>query len=266
MWSATRQGLPLIVTFHGGGHSSRLRGLIRRPQRAALRPLLARAARLVAVADFEVDVYSRELRLPRDRFAVIPNGVEIPSANVEPPSADEVLIASVGRLERYKGHHRVIAALPHLLEAEPRARLWIAGAGPYEARLRRLALRLGVGDRVEIRAIESEDPRAMTDALVSTSLVVLLSEFETHPLAALEARAAGRKLLVADTSGLRALAETGQARAIPLTASPRETARAMLDQLQAPSPPAPRFLTWEESACRLRALYGTVLQEARCGS
>ena len=57
--------MPYVVTFHGGGHSSRLRNLLRVRQRAVLRPLLARAAALVAVASFEVDGYAAELRVPR---------------------------------------------------------------------------------------------------------------------------------------------------------------------------------------------------------
>jgi hypothetical protein len=42
----------------------------------------------------------------------------------------------------------------------------------------------------------------MAELLATVSLVVLMSEFETHPLVALEAAAAGCRLLVADGSGL----------------------------------------------------------------
>jgi glycosyltransferase involved in cell wall biosynthesis len=267
MWAAIRQGLPFIVSFHGGGHSSRLRQLLRPAQRAALRPLLARALRLVAVADFEVDLYGRELRLPRDRFVVIPNGADLPKPATSSVAGDGILIASVGRLERYKGHHRAIAALPHLLEHEPRARLWIAGSGPYERRLRRLARRSGVADRVDIHAVPAADREAMAAALARASLVVLLSEFETHPIGALEARALERPLLVADTSGLHELAERGEARAVSLDASPREVAAAMLRQLRDPiAAPPPQAFTWDDCASELEALYRTVIEEAACAS
>ncbi len=42
----------------------------------------------------------------------------------------------------------------------------------------------------------------MAELLATVRLVVLMSEFETHPLVALEAAAAGCRLLVADGSGL----------------------------------------------------------------
>jgi glycosyltransferase involved in cell wall biosynthesis len=267
MWAATRRGLPFVLTFHGGGHSSRTRQLLRGTQRAALRPLLARARRLVAVAEFEVDLYGRELRLPRDRFVVIPNGTDLPKPVTSPPADGGVLIASVGRLERYKGHHRAIAALPYLLQHEPRARLWIAGSGPYEGRLRRLAERCGVADRVDIKAVPAGDREGMATALARASLVVLLSDFETHPIGALEARALDLPLVVADTSGLRELAARGEARAVPLDASPREVATAMLQQLRDPIvASAPQVFTWDDCASELRTLYGTVAEEAACAS
>jgi glycosyltransferase involved in cell wall biosynthesis len=267
MWAATREELPFVLTFHGGGHSSRLRHLLRPAQRGVLRPLLAQARRLVAVAEFEIDLYSRELRLPRDRFVLIPNGTELPKPGASAATEDGILIASLGRLERYKGHQRAIAALPHLLENEPSARLWIAGSGPYERRLRRLAKRCGVADRVEIRAVPAAEREAMAAALGRASLVVLLSEFETHPIGALEARALDRPLLVADTSGLTPLAERGEARAVPLDASPRELAAAMLRQLRDPiAAPPPQVFTWDDCASELRALYRKVIEEAGCGS
>jgi glycogen synthase len=267
MWAATRRGLPFVLTFHGGGHSSRTRQLLRGTQRAALRPLLSRARRLVAVAEFEVDLYGDELGLPRDRFVVIPNGADLPKPVTLPLADDGILIASVGRLERYKGHQRAIAALPHLLQHEPGARLWIAGSGPYEGRLRRVAERCGVADRVEIRAVPAGNREQMAAALARVSLVVLLSEFETHPIAALEARALDLPLVVADTSGLHELAARGEAYAVPLSASPREVAAAMLRQLRDPiAASAPHLFTWDDCASELQTLYRTVVQEAACAS
>ena len=78
MAAAARAGIPYVLTFHGGGHSDRLRHRARRLQRSLLRPLLTRAAALVALARFEIELYSRELRLPASRFVLIPNGFDLP--------------------------------------------------------------------------------------------------------------------------------------------------------------------------------------------
>jgi glycogen synthase len=265
MFAALRVHLPYVLTFHGGGHSAWTRDKARGLQRGLLRPLLARARKLVAVADFEIEQYSRELHIPATRFALIPNGADMPEvAGVPTPApASAPLIASVGRLERYKGHHRMIEAMPYVLEARPEARLWIAGNGPYEAELRRLVTRLGLGERVEIRAIPPGERARMAEELSRTSLVVLLSDFETHPIAALEALALGRPVLVADSSGMRALAQKGLARSVSLKSTPRQIAEAVLAQINDPLVPTRLELpSWDDCARGLLQLYESVLKES----
>jgi glycosyltransferase involved in cell wall biosynthesis len=267
MAAARSARLPYVLTFHGGGHSSRLRHALRSAQRAGLRPLISGAARLIALAQFEVEQYSRELRLPASRFVVIPNGADLPRPPEGGPPPVPGRIASVGRLERYKGHQRILAALPAILEQEPEARLWIAGQGPYEPELRRLAARLGVADRVEIRAIPPDQRAAMAAELSRTALVVLLSEFETHPIAALEALALGRPLLVADTTGLGELARRGWARAIPLDSPPRQVAEAVVAQLRQPLLPAGVvWRSWDDCADDLVDVYHSIMGDPLCAS
>ena len=269
MFAAWRAQLPYVVTFHGGGHSSRLRNTVRGAQHRMLRPLLARARRLIAVAQFEIEFWSKRLKLPVDRFVCIPNGADLP----QPPGgarsarSDCTLIASVGRLERYKGHQQVIKALPYILPQVPNVHLWIAGTGPYEADLKRLAHKLNVSDRVEIRAVPANERARMAEELSQAALVMLLSEFETHPIAMLEAAALGRPVLVADTSGLRELADRGLARAIPLNSTPEQVAAAVLDQIRAPLvPPAVTLPTWDDCAAGLLSLYREVIWGVSCVS
>jgi glycosyltransferase involved in cell wall biosynthesis len=262
MLSALKTRTPYVVTFHGGGHSSRMRHSVRGVQRRVLGPLLRRAARLVALARFEVVLFGDRLGIPRDHFVTIPNGTDLPTLPEPAPAPDgRVVIASVGRLERYKGHQLVLAALPHILEAEPRAYLWIAGTGPYEASLRKLARNLGVTDRVEIRGIPPEQRDEMAAALSRVALVVLLSEYETQPIAVLEGLALGRPALVADTSGMSELAERGLARAIPLNSSPAQVAEAVLAQLRNPlKAEGLRLSSWDDCAASLEKLYATVVR------
>ncbi|MCW2783352.1 MAG: glycosyl transferase family 1, partial [Marmoricola sp.] len=53
MLAARRHGIPYVVTFHSGGHSSGLRSRSRTMQLRALRPLLEGAARRIAVSAYE---------------------------------------------------------------------------------------------------------------------------------------------------------------------------------------------------------------------
>jgi glycosyltransferase involved in cell wall biosynthesis len=261
MHAALRASLPYVVTFHAGGHSSPLRQRLRPLQLATIRPLLARADRLIALASFEVEEYMLRLRLARERFAVIPNGTDLPALDtVSIPHREPALLASVGRLERYKGHHRVLRALPHVLEHRPDAHLRIIGSGPYEDALRDLADTLGLTDHVEILAIPPEERELMASELARVTLVVSLSEFETQPLAALEALSAGCRLVVAERPGLQSLADDGFARAIRLDSSPADIAAVILEELERPPISHPPTLpTWDDCAGSLIELYESVL-------
>lgn len=255
MMTAARARVPFVVTFHGGGSSSQLRQRMRHAQLRLLAPLLRRARALVAIAEFEIRDYGPIIGVSASHFAKIPNGADLP-ADVPAVHGDGKLIVSVGRLEPYKGHRRVLAAFPGVLAHEPAARLWIAGAGPDEMHLRGLAHQLGVADRVEIGAT---DRATMAGRLKGAALLVLLSEFESHPLAVLEAASLGVPALVADNSGMAELAQQSFARAVALDSSPAAHASAMLETMKAPRPPArPDIPTWDACARDLGALYRTV--------
>lgn len=261
MLAAQHARIPYVVTFHGGGHSSRLRTALRSSQWQVLRPLLARAARLIAIANFEIALYSRHLRLPKERFSFIPNGSDLPSVPQRPAASpsSEPLIVSVGRLERYKGHQHAIAALPMVLKQYPDARLRIVGSGPYEPELRQLAQKLGVAERVAIGAIAPTARHEMAALISQAHLVALLSDYETHPIAALEALSLGRPVLVTQTSGLGELADRGLARSVPLHSSPAHIAAAMIEQLRQPLLPGTLHLpSWDDCATQLHQLYHTI--------
>ena len=76
---------------------------------------------------------------------------------------------------------------------------------------------------------------------------------------ALEAAAAGRRLLVADNSGLAELAEDGFARAIHPEDGPANIGRAVSEELKAPEPSRrPKLTSWDECAEKLLKLYGSL--------
>jgi glycosyltransferase involved in cell wall biosynthesis len=263
MLSSIAHRIPFVVTFHSGGHSSQLRHRLRPLQQRALRPLLKRASRLIGVSAFEKELFRSRLGLPAELFAVVPNGVDKSTPDdVQEVEVDNQLIVSIGRAERYKGHQRVVEALPDLIKVRPGLRLRVLGSGPDEQKLRRLADRLGVSDRVEICGVRPTDRPELVKLLRSAALIVSLSTYEAHSIAALEAVNLGRPTLVAASSGLSEFAERGLARGVDPKASASAIAGAILEQLENPIVPAETSLaTWDDCAESLLSIYQSILGE-----
>jgi glycosyltransferase involved in cell wall biosynthesis len=265
MLAARRAGTPYVVTFHSGGHSSGARLRARSLQMRMLGPLLRGASRRIAVSVYEAHRFGAVLG-PRGVIDVVPNGAELTLPSRLPEPVDG-LIVSPGRLERYKGHHRLIEALPHLLERIPEARLRIVGNGPYEPDLRRRAEEVGVADRVEIAGVPPADRAGMATVLASAGVVAILSDYESQGISALEAAVLRRPILVTDATALHELVERGVAAGLPTGSPPAEVAAALEQQLRHPMTPTVQPLpTWDECADRLLQIYREVLEGASCGS
>lgn len=261
MLAAIRKQIPFAITFHSGGHSSRLRNAVRGIQRAVLRPLVKRATLFIGVSQFEADFFSTMMHVSRNRFCVIPNGAQLPAASEDTVSlADNRLVLSIGRLERYKGHQRAIEAFPKVLQRYPDAHLMIIGQGPYEAQLRRLIEDHKLQENVTIESIPPDNRGRLTSLLSSAALVVLLSDYEAHPVAVVEALSVGRRVLVNNSTGLKEIASQGLARATEQSATASEIADAMIEELAAgASVRSAELPTWDDCAMRLLQSYRAAL-------
>ncbi|MGO9857155.1 MAG: glycosyltransferase family 4 protein [Acidimicrobiales bacterium] len=258
--AAQRSGVPTIATFHTGGHSSRMRTMVRGTQFRALRPLLRRAKGLVAVCHYEVEAFARRLGLEPETIRLIRNGAEpLPVGDSPPEVSGSPLVCSVARLERYKGHHRLIAAMPALLDLAPGAHLAVIGQGSFEQQLRRQIAELGVEHAVTLTSFDGTQREALGALMRSSDVVALMSEYEANPVAVMEALALGRKVVVADTSGLSELAAEGLATTVPLHASAGVLAGVLFGVAARPDPVPPDLPTWDDCADQLLGLYDEIL-------
>ena len=255
MISARRAGIPYLITFHTGGHSSRLRNAMRTTQWRLAGPLLRNAASLIAVSRFEAAALERHARLGGKRVIVIRNGGALP-----PPRPGTAVvpgrIVSSGRLERYKGHHRVIEALPDVVREIPEAHLLILGSGPYERDLRGLAHHLGVSGRVSIEYVAPADRQGMATALAGASVVAALSDYEAHPVAVMEALCVARPVVGYDIAGIGELVAEGWIRGVPRGAPAAAVARQLVRAMSSPSPVDQAQLpSWDSCADQLGDVY-----------
>ena len=257
--------LPALCTFHTGGYSGGARNALRDVQWRIEAPLLRRCARLVAVCAFEQEAFARCLGTTKEKIALVRNGCEpLPAGEAPQAATGSPLLCSIGRLERYKGHHRVIEAMPHVLAEAPGAHLVVAGAGPYEAELRALVARLSLGDAVTIEAFGAERRGELGALVARCDAVALLSEYEAHPVALMEALAAGVDVVAAATSGMTELGRSGLVELVESDADAKTVAVTLLEAAEARRWAAgpPTLPSWDDCADQLVALY----QEAACGS
>jgi glycosyltransferase involved in cell wall biosynthesis len=266
MRAAKRAGLPYAVTFHTGGHTLRHRNALRSIQWRLAGPMLRRADSLIAVSKYEAGQLAEQARLGDKPINVIRNGGTLPAL---PPGTQTVpgRIVSPGRLERYKGHHRVIEALPYVMKEIPEAHLVVLGQGSYEAELRSLAERLGVSERVAIRHVEPADRTGMAVALGQASVVATFSDYEAHPVAVMEALSVGRPVVGYATSGVGELVSEGLVLGVTPGVPASEAAGHLVQAMTRQDVRAlPEMPTWETATGQIAAVYRQVLHSRAAAS
>ena len=135
---------------------------------------------------------------------VLPNGVD---GDVFHPAADRAAlrdelglkgptVLSVGRLVPLKGHSLLVGALAEL----PGVRLVIFGDGPERDSLTRLAVELGVGDRLQLMG--RADHTELARWYAASDVVALASENEGCPNTVLEGLACGAPVVASAVGGI----------------------------------------------------------------
>ena len=157
-----------------------------------------------------------------DKIVVSPNGVDLTLFG-EPVARDAALAASLGLQDAetigfigsfydYEGLDDLIAAMPALVTARPKARLLLVGGGPMEAALRAQAAASPAADAIRfvgrVPHTEVERYYALVDVLAYPRKRMRLTDLVT-PLKPLEAMAQGKLVAASDVGGHRELIRDG---------------------------------------------------------
>ncbi len=151
---------------------------------------------------------------PRRCTRVVPPSVDLGRwAREAPASAAEArrglglpldgpLIGMVGRLQRWKGMHVLVEALPQLLRSHPDLRCVIVGGDhalepDYPAELRASITALGLTDRVLLTGLQCNVPEWMQ----AMDVVVHASDAEPFGMVIIEAMALGKPVVAGDAGG-----------------------------------------------------------------
>jgi glycosyltransferase involved in cell wall biosynthesis len=135
-----------------------------------------------------------------ERTAIVPHAVQA----VVPPTKTkrDTVTLRVGFLGRVHPKKNLELLMRAVANVDCEAELIVAGDGPatYVDRLRRLAVGLGIGDRVDWLGFLGAEEKA--DFLSSIDVLAMPSKYESFGIAAVEAMSAGVPVIVSPTVGV----------------------------------------------------------------
>ncbi|OHD10103.1 TIGR04063 family PEP-CTERM/XrtA system glycosyltransferase [Sphingopyxis sp. RIFCSPHIGHO2_12_FULL_65_19] len=157
------------------------------------------------------------------KIVVSPNGVDLDLFGDPPPrddalaetlrlAADDAVIGYIGSFYDYEGIDDLIAAMPALAAAQPKARLLLVGGGPMEAALKAQAAASPAAAHIHfvgrVPHTEVERYYSLIDILAYPRKKMRLTDLVT-PLKPLEAMAQGKLVAASSVGGHRELIEDG---------------------------------------------------------
>lgn len=170
-----------------------------------------RADRILSVSRYTRARVLAWAALDPERVQVLPNTVgerfvpgDRSAARRKFGLAGEFVLLTVARLaagERYKGHDRVIAALPHLAAAGHDVLYLVAGEGDDKARLQQFAFDTGVSERV--RFLGAVAAAELPELYRAADLFAMPSTHEGFGIAFVEALACGTPALGLSVAGAK---------------------------------------------------------------
>jgi len=207
---------PLILTPHYGGAVNMLgtsvwRTLVKRSYNLLLSKLIfGKSDIIVAVSIYEKEMLKQNFEADERKIRHIPNGVDVKEleGKVKKKSNDTKTILYVGRLEKYKGVSFLIKAFQRLKANLTNSQLVIVGRGPCKEELVSLSRKLEVQDSVTF--LENLPKEELTNLYLTSDVFILVSQYESLPIAVLDALAYGLPIIATNVGGLPEIIQTGK--------------------------------------------------------
>jgi glycosyltransferase involved in cell wall biosynthesis len=190
--------------------------------------------RIIAVSESVRDNLWNGLKVLPELVTVIPPGVEtrIPADLTLPLEPGQVpVISTAGPLEVIKGIPYFLGAARQVLGARRDVEFLVAGAGPEEANLRRVARELEIADKVTF----VPHVLGFSDTLAATDIFCLPSLQQGLGTIMLEAMALGRPVIATGVGGVSRVIRDGETGLIVPPQNSGELARRILELLQQPA-------------------------------
>lgn len=207
--AARRAGVPVILSaLHSTGWPDGVGRLNR-----MLAPL---TDAFIAVADSHGEFLANKLRIPRDRVAVIPNGVDTkcfaPIADVTSIrrklgiGPTDPVVGIVAALRPEKNHELFLDMAARVVRELPSARFLIVGAGPQCTALKMRARDLNITDNVLFLGSRGDVP----ELVAAMDIFALTSHIEANPVSILEAMSTGKPVVATNVGSIHEAVAEGR--------------------------------------------------------
>jgi glycosyltransferase involved in cell wall biosynthesis len=228
---------------------------------------IAKFPRVITAVSEQVKAGLTRGGVPETRIEVVPGGIDLERFEKLPRRevmreqffvpADRPILLCVGRFVRHKGFDVAIQAMERIWECLPDADLWLAGDGPDNTRLVKLAVRCRRPHHVRFFGYWSavEELYAAADVLLAPARDAGLG------LSTMEAIACGLPVVATDIPAMRRLVEherTG------LLVPPEDPHRAGERRAQIAQRPRPRAATGTQCVPDRRAVPHSAHRRADC--
>ena len=190
--------------------------------------------RIIAVSESVRDDLWHNFKVLPELVTVISSGVEtaIP-ANLSPPlePGHVPVIGTAGPLETVKGIPYFLGAARQVLSVRPNLEFLVAGAGPEEANLRRVARELEISDKVTFVPYVL----GFLESLGAIDIFCLPSLQQGLGTTMLEAMALGRPVIATSVGGVSSVIRDGETGLVVPPQNSGELARRILELLDQPT-------------------------------
>jgi glycosyltransferase involved in cell wall biosynthesis len=181
------------------------------------RTFARRSDMAVCVSGAAVPIAIRSYGVSQDRVRVIHNGIDTQRFASVPAvtrqrlhgtlgiSPERRVLLLVGRMHPVKGHREMLQAMPAIVRECPDVLLLVAGDGPERAACEALVAQAGLDRHVKFLGQRRDIP----ELLHACDLLVIPSQSEGLPIAAIEAHAAGKPVVGFDVGGVGEVVQDG---------------------------------------------------------
>ena len=248
LFAALAKQNKLVFTphYHGRG-GSKFRSFLLKPYRFIGSAIFKKAEVVVCVSEYERELVKRDFGV---NAVVIPNGVDMKKiGKANPIKSSDNIVLYVGRIEKYKNLDTLVKSMKYLSDMK----LYIAGRGSFEEKLKKIAERAGVERRVKFLGFINEEEKY--GWLKTCSVFVNLSRIEAFGITVLEALACGKPVVVSGEGALKEFAEKFDCVLVPDELSPEAVAETVLRASKVKADLDLKEYDWDVIADKISEIY-----------